>query len=225
MLEIPLCTKVSRDVVQCPELSLVLYHKIKGNYKVCNFGLRESKHGGQRGGPEGAGSMSNPGECCRWRHQSCELGPRGGAKQAQKAKEEHSVRLHWPETEQFIHDNIFTLINSKGSLYQRKGSPSASLLGQHRSRPGRARARQEGQEVSEHQRQQQQSSQLWVPGLSSGRECCLPWLLHAGVRLGGLALAMQGTAFRGNQAFRQYTEFFLQATMLAGLAMLCVFSS
>lgn len=60
MLEIPLCTKVSRDVVQCPELSLMLYHhKIKGNYRVCNFGLRESKHKGQEGraggGPEGTG--------------------------------------------------------------------------------------------------------------------------------------------------------------------------
>lgn len=31
-------------MLKCPELSLMLYHhKIKGNYEVCKFGLRETK--------------------------------------------------------------------------------------------------------------------------------------------------------------------------------------
>lgn len=132
------------------------------------------------------------------------------------------MRLHWPKTDQFINDNIFTLINSKGSLYQRKGSPSPSLLGQHRSCAGQGGAGQ-GRRVrtvrTPKAAAEQAALRVW-PLLR--QECCLPWLLHSGMRLGGLALAMQGTVIRGNQAFSQYTECFLQATMLAGLAVLCI---
>lgn len=52
------------------------------------------------------------------------------------------MKLHWPETDQFINDSIFTLINSKGSLYRRKGSLSPSLLGHHRNCAGQVGAGQ-----------------------------------------------------------------------------------
>lgn len=99
--------------------------------------------------------------------QSCELVPRGGAKQAQKVKEEPSVKLHWPKTDQFINDSIFTLINSSRQLIPKEGFPFTLTSGtpQELCWPGRCRARQEGQELSEHQvsaqgLQMQQQSRL-----------------------------------------------------------------
>lgn len=151
--------------------------------------------------------MSDPGECCRWKDQKYELVPRGGAEQAQKVKEQHSVRLHWPRTDQFINDNIFTLINSQGSLYQRKCSPSASLVAQHRScAASEGQGKAGGAEVPQHQRQQQSRALGVWPLLRQG---VLPSMAPA-LRgdLLGLALAMQGAGSRGNQPFCQYTDFF-----------------
>lgn len=91
------------------------------------------------------------------------------------------MRLHWPSTDQFINDNIFTLINSKGSLYQRKGFPSPSLL-EHRS-TGAVQGKAGGSELSEQQ--------------SSSRADCseCPALLRQG-ELPSMALALRDEAGR-----------------------------
>lgn len=61
--------------------------------------------------------------------------PRRWGKQARKVRKDYpglNEGALAKDIEQFINYSIFTLINSKGSLYQWKGFPSPSLLGHQR---------------------------------------------------------------------------------------------
>lgn len=114
------------------------------------------------------------------------------AKQAQKVKEDQSVKLHWPKTGQFINDSIFTLINSKGSLYQRKGSLSPSLLGHHRNCAGQVGAGQ-GRRV----RNCQNTKSLHRACKGSSRaDCSELWPLLRQGMLPFMALALRDEAGR-----------------------------
>lgn len=126
------------------------------------------------------------------------------------------MKLHWPKTDQFINYNIFTLINSKGSLYQRKGSPSPSLLGHHRNCAG-----QEGAGQGRRVRNCQNTKSLHRACKGISRAHCSEYLaspqagnaaFHGSCSRGrgweGLALAMQGRVIRGNQAFNQIYRIF-----------------
>lgn len=77
------------------------------------------------------------------------------------------------DIDQFINYSIFTLINSKGRLYQWQGSFPPSLLGHQRHLVGAGQGRGPG--AARSTGRQQQGRLPHVPGLIWGRESCFPW--------------------------------------------------
>lgn len=114
-----------------------------------------------------------PSLCSHLAAQGCKLGKtqhRGEGRSSQGLNE----GLPAKDIDQFINYSIFTLINSKGRLYQWQGSFPPSLLGHQRHLVGAGQGRG-GPGAARSRGRQQQRRLPHVPGLVWGRESCFPW--------------------------------------------------